>query len=185
MINTGLDKTFTARQDNEGVTETKRSYEPIPEGIYTVSVLEINPWEKQVKDIYVNQRDDKGKLIKDKDGNNVKELMKKVEYYNSLMTLEVTHGNHVGRRLFTNLTTHPNASFITDNFLYAIGAKEMVASEIPTKAVGKTLDVVVEISQYEKKVTDPDTGIETTETRSKNEVRSFRRPSKLDDTDLF
>lgn len=185
MINTGLDKKFVAREDVAPVQETKRTYEPIPEGIYNVRVLEVQPWEKKVKDIYINVRDEKGKLVKDEDGNTVKELHKNVEYYNALMTLEVTHGENSGRRLFTNLTTHPNASFITDNFLYAIGAKEMVASEIPTKAVGKSLDVAVEISSYKRTVTDPNTGLETTETRTRNEVKSFRKAPKADDIDLF
>ena len=185
MINTGLDKKFVARQDSDMPIESKRSYEPIPEGTYTVRVLEITPWGKQVKDINVIVRDDKGKVVKDEQGNSVRKPVKNVEYYNANVTFEITSGNFEGRRLWSNLTTHPNASFITDNFLYAIGAKEMVASDIPTKALEKTLDVVVEISSYEKKVTDPDTGLERTETRTKNEVRSFRRPSKIDDTDLF
>lgn len=185
MINTGLDKKFVARAETEVETQTKRSYEPIPEGTYNVRVLEVQPWEKKVKDIYINVRDDKGKIVKDEDGNTAKELHKNVEYYNALMTLEVAHGEHEGRRLFTNLTTHPNASFITDNFLYAIGAKEMVASDIPTKAVGKTLDVAVEISSYKRTVTDPNTGLETSETKTKNEVKAFRRAPKTDDLDLF
>jgi hypothetical protein len=185
MINTGLDRKFIARQDTDTPTESKRSYEPMPEGTYPVRVLEITPWEKQVKDINVIVRDEKGKIAKDEEGNSVRKLTKNVEYYNTNVTLEITGGDYENRRLWTNLTTHPNASFITDNFLYAIGAKEMVASDIPTKAIGKTLDVVVEISSYERKITDPDTGLERTETRTKNEVKSFRKPSKLDDTDLF
>lgn len=185
MINTGLDKKFTGERDIENISDTPRSYDPIPEGTYSVRVLEIQPWEKKVKDIYINQRDDKNRLIKDPDGKTVQELVKNVEYYNALMTLELSEGEYQGRRLFTNLTTHPNASFITDNFLYAINAKAMVASEIPTKALNKTLDVAVEISTYEKKITDENTGLERSETRTKNEVKAFRRAGKLDDTDLF
>lgn len=185
MIDTGLDKKFVAREDVVQESDTKRTYEPIPEGTYNVRVLEVQPWEKKVKDIYINVRDEKGKLVKDESGATAKELHKNVEYYNALMTLEITHGEFSNRRLFTNLTTHPNASFITDNFLYAIGAKEMVASEIPTKAVGKGLDVAVEISSYKRTITDPDTGLETSETRTRNEVKAFRRAPKADDTDLF
>ncbi len=185
MINTGLDRKFTGERNTENISETKKSFDPIPEDIYNVRVLEIQPWEKQVKDIDVIVRDEKGKIAKDEEGNTVRKLTKNVEYYNTNVTLEITGGDYENRRLWTNLTTHPNASFITDNFLYAIGAKEMVASDIPTKAIGKTLDVVVEISSYERKITDPDTGLERTETRTKNEVKSFRKPSKLDDTDLF
>jgi hypothetical protein len=185
MINTGLDTKFVARPDEAPQQETKRSYEPIPAGTYNVRVLEIAPWEKQVKDIYINERDEKNRLVKDSDGNTVRSLVKNVEYYNANVTFEITSGEFANRRLWSNLTTHPNATFITDNFLYAIGAKEMVASEIPTKAVGKTLDVVVEISSYKRTVTDPDTGLETSETRTRNEVKSFRKPSQADDTDLF
>lgn len=187
MINTGLDRKFVARADG-GEQPTQRSYEPLPAGNYTVKVLEIKPWEKQVKDIYINQRDDKGRILKDSSGKNVKELTKNVEYYNALVTLEVIGGQYAGRRLFTNLTTHPNAFFITDNFLFAIEEKEMVASEIPTKALGKFLDVTVEISSYTKSVTDPDTGLETQEIKTKNDVKSFKKASlvkTVDNEDLF
>lgn len=187
MINTGLDKKFVAKPDSED-QPSKRSYEPIPSGNYTVKVLEIQPWEKQIKDIYVNLRDNSGKVIKDATGKNQKELIKDVEYYNSLMTLEVQGGEHAGRRLFTNLTTHPNASFITDNFLYAINEREMIASDIPKKAPDRFLDVTVEIASYNKTQVDPDTGIETVEVRTKNEVKAFKKASlvkTVDNEDLF
>jgi len=183
MISTGLDKKFVARPDEAPQQETKRTYDPIPEGSYTVKVLEVAPWEKQVKDVYINTRDDKNRPVKDSTGKTVKELVKNVEYYNASITFEIAGGEYQGRRLWSNLTTHPNASFITDNFLFAIGAKEMVASEIPTKTVGKTLDVTVDIVSYERKVVDPETGLPRVEKKTKNEVKQFKKASLIQTTD--
>ena len=176
MINTGLDKNFKAREfKDEGTQTTKKSYEPIPAGAYEVEVLEVEPWQSRIKDIYINLRGEDGRLLRDENGQTVRELHKGVEYYTANVKLKVVEGEHEGRWLFTSITTHPNASFITENFLYAIGQQELTASKIQDVASGSRLRVDVTIEKYDRKVTDQDTGLEKTEAKTKNEVKTFKK----------
>lgn len=185
MINTGLDKKFVAREDVEQNSSKSKDFSPVPKGRYSVEVEKVDDWKKVVKDVYINQRDENNKLVKDSDGNTVRALVKDVEYYNTNVRLKIVSGNHKGRILFTTLTTHPNASFITENFLFAINKSEMVASQIPTRTIGSHLDVDVEIETYNKKVTDPDTGIEKTEPKEKNVVKAFKKSNLVQSDDEF
>lgn len=170
MINTGLDTKYEGKQNKQ-----TNSFEPVPAGNYLVKVQEVKPWQSVVKDVYVNQRDEYGRLVRDTNNKIVKQLVKGLEYYRCNAVLVIEEGEHKGRRLFTNLTTHPNARFIMENFLYAIGEAEALASEVQTKATGKTLEVTVEVTSYDKKVTDENTGIEKIITVPKNEVKEFNK----------
>lgn len=156
-------------------------FAPIPEGKYKVKVKEIKPWKATTKDIMVNTKDEKGRLVKDDKGNLLKELVKDFTFYNADVRLEVTEGEHEGRLLFTSLTTHPNAEFITKNFLYAVGVKEITLNQVQTKCVGLPLDVEVVINNNNYKIEkNPTTGAEKKVLNPRNEVKSFLKPELVE-----
>lgn len=159
------------------------SYEPIPEGDYLVRVKEIKPWKETVKDISINVRDEEGLLVKDSEGKLIKELHKNYSFYNANMTLEVIDGEYKGRLLFTSLTTHPNVSFITENFLYAVEVDEVPYAEIQNTCTNKQLEVGVIVNNENFKTSqDPVTGKEVKTPNPRNEVKTFKRTKiKADD----
>ena len=54
----------------------------------------------------------------------------------------------------------------------------MAASDIPTKAIDKLCLADVITDTYDKKKTDKDTGLETTEKKTVNRVKSFKKPDE-------
>ena len=187
MIDTSLNKKYTANAGGNS------DFSPIPDGDYTLKVIEVKPWEKKTQDIMVIQRDEDGKALVDEKGNQIREKVKDCEFYNSTVKLAVVGGEYDGRFIFYNLTTHPNMGFAIPNFLYGIGMSELSANDIPEKAIGKLCIASVNTDTYEKKKTDSETGLETTETRTVNRVKSFKKPTdeilaandaETNDTDL-
>lgn len=169
MVNTGLDVKRTARAGGQ------LNYDPIPEGNYTLKVKEIDPWKMSKKTIQVIQRDENGNALKDENGKNITETVKDCEFYNCNVKLEVMdEGEHKGRVIFHNLTTHPNMSWSIDNFLYALGIEELSASAIQTVCIGRTCDGTVIIDNYEKTVQNKETGIEEVVIKEVNRIKSLK-----------
>ena len=154
-------------------------YKVLPEGTYRVRIKEIKPWEATTKDIKVYLKDEKGFIKKDDKGNKLSELHKDFTFYNARVIYEVIEGEHSGRQVSENLTTHPNVDFVTKNFLYAANIDNITIGEIPNKCVGIVMDIDVTVDTYDKvsKVRDENTGIETTKTEKKetNRVKGFKR----------
>lgn len=172
-----LNKSVEARPQEAQPRQDKKSYELLPEGTYNTKVLEIKSWEPMTKDVWVNKRDGAGRIVRGTDGKIQKELHKNLTFYNVDITLEITDGEHQGRRVWTSLTTHPNAEFITQGFLFAIGENKMTYGDIPSQCVDKVLAVETFNDPYTKKVTDPDTGLEEEITRYSTRVKKYLRPS--------
>lgn len=173
-----LNKSVEAKpQEKQERLERKRTFEILPEGTYNAKVLEIGSWRPMTKDVWVNKRDGAGRIVKDNKGVIQKELHKNLTFYNVDVTLEIINGEHKGRRIWTSLTTHPNAEFITQGFLFAIGEAKMTYGEIPAQCVDKVLSVETFNQPYEKVVTDPNTGIEEKITKHSTRVRKYLRPS--------
>lgn len=146
----------------------------VPVGDYEVKVLSVDDWKPTTKDIYVNVTDGRGRIVRGDDGKPVKELVKGHTFYTADVVLEITDGDYAGSRLYTSLTTHPNASFITENFVRAVGLIGVPLRDVPAKAVDLTLTVGVVHDSYEKKTVDNDTGLETVEVKQKAKVTSFK-----------
>lgn len=169
----GLDKKFKAKEQTV--------FEELPEGIYTFVVDSIKPWEKKtIKNAKLTVRDENGYPLKDDKNKIIKETVDSLEFYVCNVTLKVLDGKYAGRLVWADLTTHPDAAFITEGFLYAVGEAELMASEIPTKCVGKVLKAETYHNKYEKKITDKDTGLETTETRINTKVKRFIKPDLIE-----
>lgn len=163
-------------------TRPTNDFSPIPEGQYLVKVVQIKPWKALTKTIMVNTRDERGRLVRDESGNLVKEQVKDFTFYNADVRLEVLEGDYKGRLLFTSLTTHPNAEFITKNFLYAVGVSEITLNQIQTKCVGLKLIVDVSINQENYKIEkNPVTGAEKKVPNPRNEVTDFLRLELVED----
>lgn len=179
MINTGLDKKYQGKQTSSGEKVI------LPKGDYLVEVKYFKEWKPNTKNIMVNVRDENGRIVRDEKDQIVKELVKDCTYYVTTMSLEVLDGEFAGERIWTTLTTHPNATFIMENFLYAIGCEELMPSQIE-ETIGKKLKVGVEISSYDKKEKDKATGLETVVQVPKNEVKSFKKAPlvQTDDTEF-
>lgn len=184
MINTSLDKKYVARAGGQ------TNFEPLPEGEYTLRVKEVDEWKPTTKTIQVIQRDENGNAIKDEKGKNLTETVPNCTFYNCNVRFEVVGGEYDGRLIFHNLTTHPNMSWSIDNFLYAIGLKELTASEIKNACVGKECIGNVYIDSYDKTVQNRDTGIDEVVSRKVNRIRSLKpletpkNETDLNDVDL-
>ena len=133
---------------------------PVPEGEYLCKVLEVKPWVAKTLAKVVNSK--------------TKEVTNNVTVYNATVILEIADGQHSGRRLFYNLTTHPNMPWVIPNFLYATRAGECSPNEISTKCVGKYLKANVKIEEREVTREDKDTGIPVTKKEKLNSVRSVK-----------
>lgn len=169
MINTGLDRKYTARAGGQ------TNFDPLPDGSYTLKVKEIDPWKMSKKTIQVIQRDENGNAIKDEKGKNVTETVNDCEFYNCNVKFEVVdEGQFKGRLVFHNLTTHPNMSWSIDNFLYGVGIEDCSAGEIPTRCIGAMCYAEVYTDSYEKTVQNKETGIDEVVERKINRVKSLK-----------
>ena len=177
MVNTGLDKKYEAKES------TVMDFETLPEGKYLVKVKEISNWKESIKDIKVILKDDSGVTILDENGDKKTEFVKGCKFYNSLIKFEVVGVKYDGRLLFYNLTTHPNMSFSISAFLYAVGESNLVASDIPSKCIGKICEAVVVKGTYKKRIEDKETGIVTEEDKEKNEIKYLNKLPDTNNTD--
>jgi hypothetical protein len=158
----------------------KKEYTPLPEGTYSVEVVEIAPeWKAQSKAVeYINARDSKGNLLKDDNGKLIKDTVANYTFHTLDLKLRVISGDSKGRFIFGSLTTHDNVLFLTEGFLYAVGVDELrdMNDIFKHNLVGKTLSVETTNQTYTKMVDDKDTGIsnpvEKTRTRIKKYLKS-------------
>lgn len=168
MINTSLDKKYTAKEGGQ------LNFEPIPDGEYHLKVKEIEPWKETIKTIKVIQRDESGNAIKDTEGKNLTETIPNCKFYNCNVKFEVVGGEYNGRLIFHNLTTHPNMDWAIPNFLYALGLKDLTASQIQSVCLNKECIGNVYTDTYEKVVQNRETGIDETVQREVNRIKSLK-----------
>lgn len=148
---------------------------PAPEGDYILRVVEIGPWKMNTKTIQYIIKDDNGRPIKDEKGKNKTEKWENCEIHNANIVLEIVGGEHEGKRVWHNLTTHPNMEFSIPNFLYGVGVEELAASQIQSTCVGKLCYASVIIEEYSKEKQDESTGDIVVETRKSNKVKNFKK----------
>jgi hypothetical protein len=172
MININLNDKVEAKANTTGAKSGV-----IPAGIYNTKVDKIESWKEITKDVMVNLTDDRGRIMRDEDGKIIKELQKDVTFYTADVQLSITEGEYTGRKIFTNLTTHPNALFITQSFLHATKSEIMRYADIPTNCLGKTLAVETFNEERFSNMIDPQTGLETQMPRTYTKVKSFIRPT--------
>lgn len=168
MINTSLDKKYTAKEGGQ------INYDPIPDGEYKLRVKDVDPWKESIKNIKVILRDENGNVLEDEKGNKQTEMVNNCKFYNCMVRFEIVEGQYAGRIIFHNLTTHPNMSWSIDNFLYALGLKELTASEIQTACKGKECIGNVYIDEYEKVTQNKETGLDETTTKKVNRIKSLK-----------
>lgn len=176
MINTSLDRKYTAKEGGQP------NYDPIPEGDYRLKVKDIDPWKEVTKTVKVIKRDENGQVIQDEKGNNVTETIENCKFYNCTAKMEVVGGEHNGRLIFHNLTTHPNMDWNIPNFLWALGLKDVQASQIQTECKGRECMAHVFIDTYEKTKQNRETGIDEVEVKEINRIKSFK-PLETPDTE--
>lgn len=152
----------------------QKSYDDLPVGRYTVKVKEIGDWEiKSVKNANIIVRDEDGAMAKDEKGKVKKEIVPLLEYATSKVKLEVVEGEHTGRLIFTNLSTHPDALFVMEGFLFAIDKSEIALGNVKQECEGEMLDVELNYRTYEKPTTDQATGLTTVESKKVQDVKKF------------
>ena len=159
----------------EGKKSTPKDFSPVPKGKYLVEVNEIKPWKATTKNIQVIVKDKKGYPVKEK-GKNKKELVKDFTYYNAQLSFKIIEDDYKGRLIFDNLTTHPNADFYLENFIYAIRLDEVALNQLQNKAKGLKLTITVDINEeaYKYEVNDV-TGQKKKVISPKNEVKNYLR----------
>lgn len=133
---------------------------PVPEGEYTCRVHEIKPWKERTV----------AKITLSKTG----EELTNVKIYNCGVVLEIVEGEYKGRRLFYNLTTHPNMPWIIPNFVYATGKEELTPAELTTECVGRYVKAVVVIEEKTIEKEDKSTGLVEEETKKVNTVKTVK-----------
>lgn len=168
MVNTGLDRKYVAKEGGQ------TNFDPIPEGDYTLRVKEIDTWKSTIKTIKVNKRDENGNVLKNEKGENITETVPNCEFYNCTAKLEVVGGEHNGRIIFHNLTTHPNMDWNIPNFLYALGVPELSAAQIQAYCKGLECVGHVYIDSYNKIVQNKETGIDEEVEKQVNRIKSLK-----------
>jgi len=156
---------ITGLNDKVKARVHKNTFGVLPEGTYKAKVTKIAPW--------------KGKVYKSialsKYGKPTGETVENLEVFNAQATLEVTDEEYVGKRVWYNLTTHPNASFVLENFLYATVGEDCSLADIQKEAIGAEVSIYVTVSSYTKTKVDSSTGREIKETVETNDVKSIER----------
>lgn len=177
-----LNKTYKADKGQD------LDFSPAPEGYYELRVKEIKPWKETIKDVAIIQRDEKGKALKDDKDKNITEMSKNHKIYNAQVVFEIVGGEHDGKRIWHNISTHPNTPYSIPSFLYGLGVRELAASKIQETCVGMMCEAKVAIETYDKKEVDKDTGIETITKVPKNVIKSFKEkpaaPNTEDEDDM-
>lgn len=168
MVNTGLDRKYVAKEGGQ------TNFDPIPEGDYRLKVKEIDPWKSTIKTIKVNKRDENGNVLKNEKDENITETVPNCEFYNCTAKLEVVGGEHNGRIIFHNLTTHPNMDWNIPNFLYALGVPELSAAQIQTYCKGLECEGHVYIDSYNNIVQNKETGIDEEVKKQVNRIKSLK-----------
>ena len=104
-----------------------------------------------------------------------KEHVANLVYHTAKVKLRVIDGEFEKRIITTFLTTHPDAIFVTEGFLYAVDETQMKLSDMQSKLKGKTLIVDLDYREYNKTTTDKETGIDRVEVRKMPNVKKFLR----------
>lgn len=157
-----------------------KGFEPLPAGVYDAVVDTIKPWvAKEFKDALINDRDEEGFVIRDENNKTVK-VKADFTAYSSDIVLKITSGDYEGRLIFANITTHPDVSFLLDQFIYAT-VNSCVLAELPEKALGLPVRVNVGVREYVKTVTDPNTALDKEEKRVTNQVKGFYKTNITND----
>jgi hypothetical protein len=156
----------------------EKEFSIIPEGVYTVVVEEILPWKEIVKPSeLINVRDLDGKLVRDSNGKVEKETIKDYKFNTCDVAFRITEGEFANRVIYGNLTTHDNALFITENFLYAVKVNELKdLNDIYNKGiVGTKLQVQTMNKPYTKEVKNQNTGVNETIETAKTKIKTYLR----------
>lgn len=162
------------------VGKQSKSFEPIPVGVYEAVVETIEPWQpKEFVNAKINKKDESGLVVRDDNGK-IEKVDADFTAYSADLRLKITSGDYEGRLVFANLTTHPDVSFLLDQFIYAT-VTSCVLAELQDKALGKPLKVNVGIKEYPKTYVDPNTAIEKTEMKTKNYVKGFYKSNIVQD----
>lgn len=157
--------------------EESVGYDVIPEGKYLVEVVQIDEWEKKSKkNALITRRDERGFAIKDEKGKVIKDKVDNLEWYQCNVRFKIIEGDYANRIVFSNLTTHPDALFMTQGFLYAVGLSELPLNKIQETCLGRKLIIDVYHSKYTKKEIDKTTGLEVEKTYTNARVRTHIRP---------
>lgn len=168
MINTSLDRTYTAKEGGQ------LNYDPIPEGDYLLKVKDVEPWKAVKKNIKVIKKDENGNVLEDEKGNKITEMANDCTFWNCNVKFEVVDGPYAGRLIFHNLTTHPNMDWSIPNFLWALGVKDLQASQIPSVCKNMQCNAHVFIDTYDKKTQNKETGIDEITVKEVNRIKSFK-----------
>ena len=167
IYNIGLDSVVTGKE-----MEVK-SYDILPEGRYIVIVDKIDDWKgKDFDKVEINKRDSDGKVVKDDNGKNVKEKAS-FKAYSADIKLKVVSGEHEGRIIFTNITTHPDVLFLLEGFLYANNKSDILLNKVQKECVGNILEVEVYHKKWDRVKANPQTGVDETLESVKLAVRNF------------
>ena len=170
MVDTSLNRSYTAREG------APMEFTLIPDGTYRAKVKEVTPWTPKKQNIKVIQRDETGKALVDEKGDKVTEMVNDCEFYNCTVKMEIVEqGDYTGRIIFHNLSTHPNMPFNIPAFLYGIGMKELMASEIQSKTINKVCLIEVYTDSYTKDVEDKETGMVEKVKKEINRINYFKQ----------
>ena len=64
----------------------------------------------------ITRRDERGFAIKDEKGKVIKDKVDNLEWYQCNVRFKIIEGDYANRIVFSNLTTHPDALFMTQGF---------------------------------------------------------------------
>lgn len=171
-----LNKKITAKQS------TVTNFDPLPKGEYDAIIEKVDDWKQTTRNIFVNKRDERGYVIKDAKGKTIKENVNNATLFEATITFRIIGGEFEGRKLWLDLSTHPDLEFRTEHLLWALGIEEVSLGDIQEKCKDKLVKLNVDVTTYDKKVVDKLTGIETLVPTTKNVIKGFAKSTLVADS---
>lgn len=143
-------------------------YDVVPDGVYFAELARFYKWKQITKDTTVSSRDADGKIMKDSEGNNVKEEVKGLSWYvgdyvfRVVCSADTYDKEYRGRAIKGSLSTHPDMKRALSNFMYSAKLFGVPAKDID-KYVGK-FTVKVHVKNKTRTFKDKTTSLDKTVT---------------------
>lgn len=120
----------------------------LADGEYRVVIDEVREWTARLYPVFeATVYDDRMQVMKDANGKTLKETLKNVEVWSTVVVLKVSQGARKGKNIYVNLTTNPNRPWDLSKFVKGLGAGKVAPGDFD-KYVGTEMDVIISTETY-------------------------------------
>jgi len=154
-----------------------KDFSPIPKGTYNLKLIGVEDWKpRTLKNVKVISFNDHFQKVKGPDGEDVITLVPSLTIHENNLKFEVIDGTHKGRWIFNKVSTHPNRPWEIPNMLAGFGVPQIKLSNLASLK-DSVVSANVDISSWDKPMTDSETGIEKTVKSFFNKITRFNKAS--------